>query len=79
MGILGGNQKHQWSKQTVTEDKKNTTYEGYTLEGDIAGQLIEEDSIKDVCPIDDAYYKKHKRSPLQFIKNFITFLKSSSK
>ena len=74
MPVLGGHKKHVWSDQTIKKEIKNTTYEGYTLENDIAGQLINEDSIKDVCPIDESYFQKLKRKH-HFVNKFMELFK----
>ena len=49
--------KHDWSVQEInkTEDK---THQNYTTDGDVAGQLLNEETYKGYCELNSDYYKK---------------------
>ena len=61
MPVLGGHREHKWSEKTKKRpEKKHKTHQGYQNSGDIAGQFMDEEAVKDLCKLDADYYKKQK-------------------
>ena len=81
MTVLGGSPKHDWSVQEInkTEDK---THQNYTTDGDVAGQLLNEETYKGYCELNSDYYKKklgsEDRGVTSFIKKFFNIFKENN-
>ena len=74
MTVLGGNQQHKWGGGS-TEIEDDPVYIKYHKNNDIAGQFLEEDSVSDVCILEEGYYKKHQRKPHTFLVKFLNKIK----
>ncbi|MFT5170680.1 MAG: hypothetical protein ACI9BD_000449 [Candidatus Marinamargulisbacteria bacterium] len=70
MSVLGGNKEHKWADQSTKG--KSKTHSGYTHSDDIAGQLLDEESVKDVCKLDSDYYEKNES---HFLRRFFGFFR----
>ena len=74
MVVLGGNQKHKWGGGS-TEVEHDPIYQKYHKNDDIAGQFMKEDSVRDVCVLDEGYFSKHKKRSKKFLVQFLKKLK----
>lgn len=80
MTILGGTSKHDWSVQEI-DKAKDQTHQHYTSDGDVAGQLLKEETYKGYCELNSNYYKtklgSEDRGVTSFIKKFFDIFKDN--